>query len=212
MRFCGEAFVNITGLFLLNWKLEDWWKFKLEEGYLCTWWPDKGSVVAFRQECCCLSCSLKKMALHWNTRQQTKRVKLQVKICKYKFTNQSSHITMEQTKGFLQNIAFCSWNVVSTWEQDDISENFFSRPLLMCSCKASCSMKWVLHSSKPHSPVHLNALWDGQRAGTTLNKWSINKLAVMKNPSINHQVRLKPIRASICTSITTYIYNYKVLG
>ena len=117
-----------------------------------------------------------------------------------------------EQKGFLQNIAFCSWNVVSTWEQDDISENFFSRPLLMCSCKASCSMKWVLHSSKPHSPVHLNALWDGQRAGTTLHKWSINKLAAMKNPSINHQVWLKPIRASICTSITLYIYNYKVLG
>lgn len=117
-----------------------------------------------------------------------------------------------EQKGFLQNIVFCSWNVVSTWEQDDISENFFSRPLLMCSCKASCSMKWVLHSSKPHSPVHLNALWDGQRVGTTLNKWSIKKLAAMKNPSINHQVRLKPIRASICTSITTYIYNYKVLG
>lgn len=64
MRFWGELLVNITGLFLFAWKLDDWRKLKVEEGTPCK--LDKDPFVEFRQECCCLSCSLKKMALHWN--------------------------------------------------------------------------------------------------------------------------------------------------
>lgn len=63
IRFWGELFVNITGLFRFIWKLDDWRKFRLEEGTPCR--AGKDSFAVFRQECCCLSRSLKKMALHW---------------------------------------------------------------------------------------------------------------------------------------------------
>ena len=64
IRFWGKLLVNITGLFLFGWRLDEWRKLKVEEATPCT--VGKDLFAAFRQECFCLSCSLKKMALHWN--------------------------------------------------------------------------------------------------------------------------------------------------
>ena len=64
IRFWGRLLMNITGLFLFGWKLDGWRKLKVEEATPCK--VGKDLFAACRQECCCLSCSLKKIALHWN--------------------------------------------------------------------------------------------------------------------------------------------------
>ena len=64
----------------------------------------------------------------------------------------------------------------------------------MCSWRWSCSIKWVLQSSNPHSPVHLKALWDGQRDGISLFTVSDKHNNGMKN---NLSPKCNPTRTTL---------------